>query len=208
VTSDTRVSANQALRGKDAVLSSAISNFYALGFHGTSMRDIAKGSGMTVASIYHHFSSKQEILHEIMITVMSDLMSSTRSALMAADSSPHAQLRALVNSWILFHATRQADAFVASTEIRSLNPSGRKLVIALRDEQEHMFRDVIANGVQDGSFKTIYPTEATRAVLNMGASVASWYDPRGSLSPSDLASRYVELAFGTVRDATQVRKVG
>ena len=123
MTSDTRVSANQNLRGKEAVLSSAISNFYALGFHGTSMRDIAKGSGMTVASIYHHFSSKQEILHEIMITVMSDLMSSTRSALMAADSSPHAQLRALVNSWILFHATRQADAFVASTEIRSLNPN-------------------------------------------------------------------------------------
>jgi len=207
VTSDTRVSANQNLRGKEAVLSSAISNFYALGFHGTSMRDIAKGSGMTVASIYHHFSSKQEILHEIMITVMSDLMSSTRAALMAAGSSPHDQLRALVNSWILFHATRQADAFVASTEIRSLNPSGRKLVVALRDEQEHMFRDVIANGVQDGSFKTIYPTEATRAVLNMGASVASWYDPRGSLSPSDLASRYVELAFGTVRDSTQAGKV-
>ena len=193
MTSDTRVSANQNLRGKEAVLSSAISNFYALGFHGTSMRDIAKGSG---------------ILHEIMITVMSDLMSSTRSALMAADSSPHAQLRALVNSWILFHATRQADAFVASTEIRSLNPSGRKLVVALRDEQEHMFRDVISNGVQDGSFKTIYPTEATRAVLNMGASVASWYDPRGSLSPGDLASRYVELALGTVGDSTQVRKVG
>lgn len=206
--SDSRVRANHNLRGKEAVLSSAISNFYALGFHGTSMRDIAKDSGMTVASIYHHFASKQEILQEIMITVMSDLMTSTRAALMVAESSPHHQLRALVDSWIVFHATRQADAFVASTEIRSLNPSGRKLVVALRDEQEHMFRDVITNGVKDGSFKTIYPTEATRAVLNMGASVASWYDPRGSLSPGDLANRYVALAFGTVRDATQAKKVG
>ena len=75
MTSDTRVSANQNLRGKEAVLSSAISNFYALGFHGTSMRDIAKGSGMTVASIYHHFSSNTSYLTVIGKTYVFDAFS-------------------------------------------------------------------------------------------------------------------------------------
>lgn len=185
--------------GKEAVLAAAVSNFQRLGYHGTSMRDIARDSDMTVASIYNHFVSKQEILLDIMVQVLSDLISKTRTAFKSSKSAPRNQLEAMVTAWIVFHVSRQAEAFIASTEIRSLDPQGRRIVVALRDEQEHMFRDVINRGAAEGVFATSYPREAARAIINMGSSVSAWFDPSGDLSPKQLAERYVTLALGTVQ---------
>jgi AcrR family transcriptional regulator len=181
------------------VLRAAIANFTERGYHGTSMRDIARDADVTVASIYHHYPSKQEILSEIMASTLSDVIALTRNALMAAGSSPTDQLDAVVRAWIDFHTTRQAEALIGASELRSLESAGRKLVVALRDEQEGLFRDIIERGVELDEFETPYPHEAARAVINMGRSVASWYRRGGSLSPEELAARYAELALATVR---------
>lgn len=197
-TSDAGHAVTRTRGGKEAILESALRNFHVLGYHGTSMRSIASGAELTVASIYHHFTSKQEILQDIMIRVLSDLMSHTRGALMSASADPRHQLAELTRAFVVFHCLRQPEAFVGSTEVRSLDPEGRRIVVALRDQQERMFLDVITAGVTRGVFATPYPQEATRAIVNMGAGVASWYSARGPLSPEQLANRYVSLALGTV----------
>jgi AcrR family transcriptional regulator len=188
----------QVRGGKDVILDAAVENFQRLGYHGTSMRDIARDADITVASIYHHFPSKQRILQDIMIRVLSDVISMTRSALMRAGGSPTEQLGAVMRAWILFHTTRRAEAMIGASEIRSLDEAGHRLVVALRDEQERMFRDVVERGVEEGVFTTPYPIEAVRAIINMGYSVASWYRPGGELSPEEMAERYAVLALSTV----------
>ncbi len=185
-------------QGKGPVLAAAVRNFTERGYHGTSMRDIARDADVTVASIYHHFPSKQEVLQEIMVQVLSDVISQTRTALLAADRDPAGQLSALVRAWVLFHADRQAEAQIGASEIRSLDTVGRKLVVTLRDEQERMFADVIERGVAEGAFATKYPKEATRAIINMGRALSEWYRPTGEATPSELAERYAVLALGAV----------
>jgi AcrR family transcriptional regulator len=185
--------------GKEVVLKAAIANFTELGYHGTSMRDIARDAGVTVASIYHHYPSKQEILAEIMAKTLSDVIASTRNALMGAGSSASDQLCAVVRAWVEFHTTRQAEALIGASELRSLEAGGRKLIVALRDEQEGLFRDVIERGAELGEFATPYPREAARAVINMGRSVATWYRPDGGVTSDQMAERYAELALATVR---------
>ncbi|MET0819708.1 MAG: TetR/AcrR family transcriptional regulator [Aeromicrobium sp.] len=186
--------------GRATLLESAISNFTERGYHGTSMRDIASDAGVTVASIYHHFPSKQDILVEIMVRTMTDTISMTREALVASDNRPAAQLDAIVRAWTLFHTTRQREALIGASELRSLEDEGRRLVVTLRDEQEAMFRQVIDRGVSMGAFGTPYPREAARAVINMGYSIASWYRAGGSIDPDQMAERYSDLALGTVRN--------
>lgn len=181
------------------VLDSAVANFTRLGYHGTSMRDIARDAEVTVASIYHHFTSKQEILQEIMVRTMTDVIGQTREALARAGDAPADRLEALVYAWILFHTSRQRDALIGASELRSLDDSGRLRVVALRDEQEAMFREVVLAGSDVGAFRTRYPRDAARAVINMGYSVASWYHEGGGVSHEEMATRYVELALGTVR---------
>ena len=184
--------------GREAILAAATRNFQRLGYHGTSMRDIARDCQITVASIYHHFPSKQEILQEIMLRALHEHLAMTKAAAASAGSSPREQLVALVRAWILFHTTQQAAAFIGSTELRSLDPEGKRSVIALRDEQERVFREVIDAGHDSGEFTTPYPREATRAILNMGTAVSGWYSPRGELTPEGLAERYAALALSTL----------
>lgn len=188
----------QSRGGKDVILDAAVDNFHRLGYHGTSMRDIARDADITVASIYHHFPSKQRILQDIMIRVLSDVISLTRGALMRAPSTPSEQLEAVMHAWILFHTSRRAEALIGASEIRSLDEVGLRLVVALRDEQERMFRDIVERGVAEGEFTTPYPREAVRAIINMGYSIAAWYRPEGELSPEEMAERYAALALGTV----------
>ena len=44
----------QMRSGRDAVLDAAVDHFQRVGYHGTSMRDIATRAGFTVASFYNH----------------------------------------------------------------------------------------------------------------------------------------------------------
>lgn len=196
----------QLRNSREVLVAAAVENFTALGYHGTSMRDIARTAGVTVASIYHHFASKQEILQEVMIRTITDVLGATRTALEEANAdgrtSPSEQLEALVDAWMIFHTTRQAEALIGASEIRSLDEGGRAVVVGHRDEQEALFRSVIDEGVRAGVFATSYPREAARAIIEMGYSVASWYRIGGELSPEEMSVRYRELARGTVRDTT------
>lgn len=187
-------------------MAAAVANFTALGYHGTSMRDIARSAQVTVASIYHHFASKQEILQHVMIGTMSDLLAATRGAVDAAvtagATTPSEKLEALVDAWILFHTTRQAEALIGASEIRSLDDAGRAVLVRHRDEQEALFRAVVEEGVTTGVFATAYPRDAARAIIEMGSSVSSWYRLGGELTPEEMSVRYRELARGTVGDRT------
>jgi len=112
---------------RQLILDSAVRNMNERGYHGTSMRDISAGADLTVASIYHHFKSKQEILQEIMIRALHDANSMTRSALLRSGGDPKDQLQALVRAWVMFHTTRREDALVGATELRSLDESRHRL---------------------------------------------------------------------------------
>ncbi|MFD1813967.1 TetR/AcrR family transcriptional regulator [Rhodococcus gannanensis] len=187
--------------GRQVILDSAVRNMTERGYHGTSMRDIARDADITVASIYHHFGSKQEILQDIMARALHDAIAMTRGALVRSSGTPAGQLQSVVRAWILFHTTRQADALVGASEIRSLDHDGRRLVVALRDEQESIFRDVIDRGVEVGAFATPLPRDAARAIINMGQSVCTWWRSDGPLTPDELAQRYADLALAMVQNA-------
>lgn len=185
--------------GRDTILGSALRQFNERGYHGTSMRDIAGGADMTAASIYHHFKSKQEILQALMNRALQGALGMTRTGLVRAGEAPADQLRALVRTWVGFHTTHQLDAVVGATELRSVEEPGRGLVVALRDQQEALFREVIARGVEEGVFHTRYPRDATRAIISMGQSICTWYRQDGPMSADELAGRYEVLALATVQ---------
>ncbi len=51
----------------ERILEIAFELFVKQGFHGTPMRQIAKQAGLTPASIYNHFASKEEIFHQVIL---------------------------------------------------------------------------------------------------------------------------------------------
>lgn len=175
-------------------LAAALSAFAEHGYHGTSVRDIAARAGLSVPGLYHHYPSKQSLLQGLLELTMSDLLGRSRAALEQAGDSPVERFDAVVESLLRFHMYRRAQAFVGSTEIRSLEPVFRTEYIATRDEQQRMVDAIVQAGVESGDFRTTHPVDAGRAVTTMCVGVSTWYRPSGRLGPDELVSRYLLIA--------------
>lgn len=52
---------------REAIIKAAFDLFVQQGYHGTSMRDIAAGAGITAGSIYNHFSDKTKIFQAVIL---------------------------------------------------------------------------------------------------------------------------------------------
>lgn len=165
------------------------------GYHGTSVRHIADRAGMSSAALYHHFTSKQDLLFRIMDRGIDALVRQTEDALRASPDDPAERLRAIVRVHVLTHAENQQGSFIGNSEIRSLEPANRAVVIAKRDRQKRIFDQVVLDGIGTGVFTTPYPKEATLALVTMCTAVAQWYRPNGPLRPDEIADRYAELGL-------------
>lgn len=187
-----------AASGLPRVLEAALGAFAEHGYHGTSIRDIAAAASLSVPGLYHHYPSKQDILVDLMRVVMDELLARSRAALAGAGEDPQDRFDALVESLLRFHMFRRRQAFVGSTEIRSLEGPARAAYVARRDEQEHLLREVVEAGRASGAFTTPYAADAARAIATLCVGVAGWYREDGLLGPDEVVERYLGFARALV----------
>jgi AcrR family transcriptional regulator len=183
--------------GPPAILKHALAAFEEHGYHGTTVRDIARRVGVTVPTLYYHFENKQAILVELLMSSMELLLARCRVALAETGRNPADRYVALITAIVEFMAQRGRHGLLDS-EIRSLEPENRAKYIALRDELENQLHGIIADGITQRTFTTPYPVETGRAILTMCQSVPRWFNPQGPLTPQELAHRYVTIALNAV----------
>jgi AcrR family transcriptional regulator len=94
----------------------------ARGYHGTSMRDVAKAVGIQMASLYYYHASKQELLVHLMRTTLEDLRRSVEEAMEGAGPDPIDQLDAGLRAHIAFHVERRDDVIITDSELRREPP--------------------------------------------------------------------------------------
>ena len=54
------------MKTREAILDSALRLFLKQGYHATGMREIAREAGISLGAAYNHFSSKEQILEELL----------------------------------------------------------------------------------------------------------------------------------------------
>ncbi|HEX4224089.1 MAG TPA: TetR/AcrR family transcriptional regulator [Pseudonocardiaceae bacterium] len=177
------------------ILAHTLAAFEEQGYHGTSVRDIARRVGVTVPALYYHYENKQALLFALLTQSMEALLEKCEAALAETAPDPVAGVSALVECVVRFMAYRGSKGLLDS-EIRSLQPENRASYIAQRDQLDTIMQFVVAAGVHNGVFRTEHPVEAARALLTMCHAVARWYHLDGELSPAELAERYVGFGLG------------
>ncbi|WP_424809738.1 TetR/AcrR family transcriptional regulator [Rhodococcus sp. 27YEA15] len=175
-------------------LAAALAAFVEQGYHGTSIRDVAARSGLSVPGLYHHYPSKQALLVGLTTVVMDELLERCRAAESEAGDDPSDRFDAVIESLLRFHMFRREQSFVASSEIRSMEPASRAGYVAQRDEQQAQVDRIVLAGIDSGAFEAGHPEDASRAVVTMCVAVAVWYRPDGELSPDELVARYLAIA--------------
>ena len=184
------------------LLDAALEAFVEKGFHGTSMRDIARRAGTSVSHSYYYFPSKHHMLWLIVSRICQTLLDELAAVEAAAGPAPEVRLAALVRAHVRLHARAQNESFVGNTELRSLHPSDRPRVIEMRDRVARYFRAAIEDGLREGRFHSTEPAaELTLAVVTMCTAVAGWYRPGGGTTPEDLADHYAEMVLRLVGNA-------
>ncbi len=180
------------------IISAAVVAMAANGYHGTSVRDIAELAGVSSAALYHYFGSKHGLLELIMLRSVEHIHARTEAALLAAPADPADRLRAIVGVHVSRHLSAPREAFVANSELRSLEPAARRMIISRRDLQQRFFDQVVQDGVEQGMFTTRHPKEAARALVTMCSAVAGWNDPKGPVSMEDITAWYQDMALDLV----------
>lgn len=179
-------------------LEAALACFAEHGYHGTSVRDIAARAQLSVPGLYHHYPSKQSLLQGLLELTMLDLLERCEQAVAEAGPDPVDQFDAIVESLLRFHMSRQQQAFIGSTEIRSIDNGYRKTYVAYRDRLQHMLDDIISAGITAGRFSTPAPKGAGRAIATMCVGISTWYRADGELSPDEIVAENLAFARSIV----------
>jgi AcrR family transcriptional regulator len=181
----------------------ALRRFSTVGYHGTSMRDIATDLGMTPAGLYYHYSSKEAILAELLERSATHLYTTCEQARAGAGSAPDEQLIAVIGAFIEFVITQPELALIGH-ENRSLSEERRQEYLRQRRQIEAVLLLCISDGVTARLFDVEDIPSCTRAVLGMLQSISNWFHPDGALSPADVERLFTRLALQLVGASSAV----
>ena len=171
---------------REDVIAAAGRLFAARGYHGTSMRDLGRELGLHGSSLYSHVTSKEDLLVAV-VERGSERFEASAQAALASSRLPLERLRALMSGHIdvvLDHAN-ETKTFL--DEAKSLDPDRRALIVGARDRYEQTFRDVLAEGSQDGTFAPdLDPKTTAIFILSILNAVERWFDSGGRLDRDGL----------------------
>jgi AcrR family transcriptional regulator len=174
------------------ILEAAAQVFRQKGFHGASMADIAQAVNLQKASLYHHVSSKQELLLAILDRAL-ELLLERISAITVQNISPDKKLQLMMREYMKILVENQDLAAVLLFEHRSLERKQHARHVPNRDKFESLWKDVLSDGVKAKLFKCEDPALATRALLGIMNWTLTWYRPDGALPVEQIADQYSNL---------------
>src|SRR6266576_5880936 len=176
-------------------------------YHSTSMRDIARATGVSLAGLYHYCKSKEELLFLIQDHCFGRVLDRVEERIQGVDDT-FEKLRIFIDNHLSFFAANMAEMKVLSHEAESLagdlhtKVSTRKEKYAklarriLRDIQESHVSEARQSGRATSISNhngRIDLTVATYALFGMMNWIYNWYDPRGKLSVSELIDNVARL---------------
>lgn len=187
------------------ILEAALEAFYEFGFHGASVRDVARRVGMTVPSLYYHHDSKQGLLFAVLERTVLAIVERVELA-DAAGTTPTERLRNMVEAIVLSMTALPRASALDASEARYLDGEYGERYVATKRHIDRMVQQVIDEGARSGTFAVDDAAEAARAILGMTQVVPRWYDAQGRATPEEIAAHYAEFALRVV-DAQPHRTV-
>ena len=174
------------------ILEAAAQVFRQKGFHGASMNDIADAVKLQKASLYHHVSSKQEILFELLDQSLKLILEQI-SSISTQDVPADKKLRLMIQAYLQILGDNLDLAAVLLFEHRALERRQHARHVPSRDKFETLWRDVISDGVRTKTFQCEDPAIAARALLGLLNWTTTWYRPNGEKSIQQIADDYSNL---------------
>ncbi|MFT3814875.1 MAG: TetR/AcrR family transcriptional regulator [Acidovorax sp.] len=185
---------------RENLLKLAARAFGTQGYSATTMRTIAEQAGIEAASIYYHFSSKEELLHEVMEQGASRLVHEMDAHIEALGpgSTAEQRFRAAVLGQMSGLVKHGDFALPNGRLLGQLPEAVRERLVQRRERHRKLWNGLLEDLRAEGRLRGDVDIHLARIfILGSINSVHSWFDPRkGALEKT--ADQFCEMFFAGV----------
>lgn len=179
------------------VLSAAARTFSRLGYQTATLDDIAQELGVTKPALYYYADSKDELLDACGRMALDALE-------VALDTSAQPELDGLERLCRFFRAyadivCQDFGRCLVLTEPRDLAPEARAKNVARKRALNLAIRQVIADGMQDGSMAPCQARVLANLMFDAFNGLSRWFDKDGPAPLSMVVDQYLAVFLDGVR---------
>lgn len=178
---------------RDGMLAVAVALFIERGYDATSVADLAERLGLSKSALYHHFSSKEEVLAVALDRAL-DPLEAVLDQPGARSGKPVARVEHVMRAAVVVLVER-LDVVTLLLRVRG-NSDTERTAIDRRREFDHRVTTLVREAQDAGELRAdVDPAVATRLVFGMINSLTEWYRPNGELDALTLADDILRIAL-------------
>jgi TetR/AcrR family transcriptional regulator, cholesterol catabolism regulator len=184
---------------RDELLELAATMFAERGLRATTVRDIADSAGILSGSLYHHFSSKEEMVDELLRGFL-DWLFDRYQEIVATEPNPLERLKGLFMTSFEAISDRHAQVVIYQDEAKRLSSQERFSYVDERNkEQRKMWVDVLNQGIEEGYFRPDIDVDLVYRFIRDTTWVSvRWYQPGGPLTAEQVGRQYLSIVLGGI----------
>ena len=186
---------NDAMRpvtSHESIFTAAIQLFGERGYHGASMRDIAKAVGILPGSLYTHIDSKEVLLLAIIESAIDRFNIAAERVDRKNLPAPKA-LREIIRAHLEMVSDNPQLCRIVFHQWRYLSEEHRTLLLNKRARYSRFYREVIERGIADGSLRqSLNPKLAVLTTLGALNWAPEWFSPNDPASVSQVADQITD----------------
>jgi AcrR family transcriptional regulator len=183
---------------RDEILQVAAELFAAKGYEETTIREIGDAAGILSGSLYHHFQTKEEMLHELVRRFVT--MVPQYQAIVDRGEGPKETIKEMMALGLRTAVSNPEIVAITVHERKFLarHPAFAYVQTAWKQINAAWY-GVIQRGIDDGVFRDdLDPRLMLRAINDLAAAAVSSYQPGGRYSVETIIDTRVALIFGGI----------
>jgi AcrR family transcriptional regulator len=185
------------------ILKSAAKAFRKLGYHGATVEEIAAALHMKKGNLYYYFKNKEEILfacHQFSLDQLMHILEGVQRG----NASPDQKLRQLIVAFV-HTILDELHGTALLLDLEALTPTHLKAVILRRDQFERGVREVLEEGMADGTFAPGNPKLLAFALFGAVNWIPRWFKPQGASTSQQIADHFADYLISGLKTARSAR---
>ncbi|MGH3562194.1 MAG: TetR family transcriptional regulator KstR2 [Mycobacterium sp.] len=184
---------------RDELLDLAATMMAERGLRATTVRDIADAAGILSGSLYHHFSSKEAMVDEVLRDFL-DWLFGRYQEIVDTEPNPLERLKGLFMASFDAIEHRHAQVVIYQDEAKRLSSQPRFSYLDERNkEQRKMWVDVLQQGIEEDYFQPDLDVDLVYRFIRDTTWVSvRWYQPGGPLTAEQVGRQYLAIVLGGI----------
>ena len=174
------------------IFAASLHLFLEKGFTETSMREIADAAGIGKSTLYDYYKSKDEILVSYYQNELRRIMKHAEK-IAKQDISNKEKLTQIMYMHLAYLLENRKNFWRLSMEAQRLSIESQGKIQVFRHSYQDLLKQIVADGVQAGEFRSINPQITARSILSLLSIAAFTTRPTGT--PEEMLDEILSICF-------------